>query len=131
MILRLAMLSSRHDGLLLHRVLHVTGRVLDVLAGVLGLGGLLLGLALALHAIVVGRPASRLLDLALRLFGLVLGLVTSTHEISSWFVMDLLRPPTLARAGGRRTIPTGGRGRRRRRPGHTIPGEEASGGRPG
>src|SRR6478609_6063416 len=57
--------------------------VLDVVARLLEVGLGLVGLALGLEALVVLRLARALLDLALRLFGGVLDLVTESHGISS------------------------------------------------
>src|SRR3982750_3505750 len=54
--------------------------VLDVLAGLLELGGRLVGLALGLEALVVGRLADTLFDLAGQLFGLVVNLVVGSHR---------------------------------------------------
>src|SRR6185437_2218661 len=60
--------------------------VLDLLAGLLSVTGSLVGHALGLEALVADGLARRLLGLALEFLGLVLGLVSGTHDRSfpSW-----------------------------------------------
>src|ERR1700742_1054788 len=77
--------ASRMPVLLLDCVLDVLGRVLDLVAGLLGVRRSLIAAALVGHALVIGGVADEFLRLALELFALVLCAVHVTHMIGPRF----------------------------------------------